>query len=452
MLAVVEGHPRPRVVAATGAARARGVAPGSSLAGALAVAPELQLRTRDPALEAATLAELAAWAGQFTPCVSLDPPHAIVLEVSASLRLFGGAEALARRIEAALPRLGLNAALAAAPTPLAASWFARACPGSVVRFAPGWARRLDPLPVALLAEGGAVSGATLELLHGIGVRRLADAARLPRDALARRQAGAVSDALARARGELPDPRPWFVPPERFASRLVLPACVATTEPLLFAARRLFSGLVAWLAARHAGLDRCRLHLEHDAHPETVLEIVTGQPGRDEARLTLLAREHLAALALPAPVDALRLTADAPARLTPASGDLFGDPAGARDGATLLLERLRARLGAGAVHTVHPSPDHRPERAWRNAAPGTRPAPGALGPGPRPLWLLHQPRALDSARSLTLLSGPERIESGWWDGADIRRDYYVARAASAGIWWVFEQLDPPGGWYVHGFFG
>ena len=451
-LAVVEGHPRPRVVAATGAARSRGVAPGSSLAGALAVVPELQLRPRDPALEAATLAELATWAGQFTSCVSLDPPHAIVLEISASLRLFGGAEALARRIATALPQLGLTAALAVAPTPLAANWLARACPGSVVGFAPAWWRRLDSFPVALLAEGGAVSGATLELLHGIGARSLADAARLPRDGLARRQAGAVSDALARARGELPDPRPWFVPPEHFESRLVLPACVATTEPLLFAARRLVSGLVAWLAARHAGLDRCRLHLEHEAHPETVLEIVTGQPGRDEARLVLLAREHLAALALPAPVEALRLTADAPARLAPASGDLFGDPAAARDGAALLLERLRARLGAGAVHTVHPYPDHRPERAWQAAAPGARPAPDALGRGPRPLWLLHQPRALDSTRTLTLLSGPERIESGWWDGADIRRDYYVARAASAGIWWVFEQLDPPGGWYVHGFFG
>ncbi len=440
------------MVAATAAARSRGVVAGAPLAGALAVAPELRLAPRDLALEAATLAELAAWAGQFTPCVSLDPPHALVLEVSTSLRLFGGPEALRARIAAALPALGLTATLAAAPTPLAARWLARADPGAVVHAAPGWARRLDALPVELLAEGGGVSDATLELLRGIGARRLGDAARLPRDGLARRQAGAVSDALARARGELPDPRAWFEPPERYAARLVLPAAVESTEPLLFAARRLLTGLTAWLAARHAGLDRCRLHLEHEAHPETVLEIVTGKPGRDEARLTLLVREHLAALALPAPVEALRLTADAAAPLAPASGDLFGDPAAARDGANLLLERLRARLGTRAVQTVHPWPDHRPERAWQSAVPGARPRAAPSCPGPRPLWLLHTPRALDSIGGLTLLCGPERIEAGWWDGADVRRDYYVARAARAGIWWVFEQLDPPGGWYVHGFFG
>ncbi|MBD5804462.1 hypothetical protein AZOA_39050 [Azoarcus sp. Aa7] len=66
--------------------------------------------------------------------------------------------------------------------------------------------------------------------------------------------------------------------------------------------------------------------------------------------------------------------------------------------------------------------------------------------------MSEPRALGSIRALTLLHGPERIESGWWDGADMRRDYYIARAPDAALWWVFEQLDPPGGWYVHGFFG
>ena len=451
-LAVVEHHPRARIVAATAAALARGVEPGRSVAGALAVAPELQLRDRDPALEAATLDEFATWAGQFTPCVSLDPPDAVLLEVSASLRLFGGLDALARRIAEALAPLGLKAALATAPAPLAARWLARACPGTLMRASKGWSRSLDALPVDLLAEGASVSKPTLELLRGIGVRRIGDVARLPRDGLARRQASAVIDTLARARGEHPDPRPWFVPTERFESRIVLPASVESTEPLLFAAGRLFSGLTAWLAARHAALDRCRLYLEHEEVPETLLEIVTGRPGRDEARLALLAREHLAALTLPARVEALRLAAEAPVMLPARTEDLFGDPDVARDSATLLLDRLRARLGVDAVRTVLPVAEHRPERAWRPAEPGSRPARGASGAGPRPLWLMAEPRALRSMHAFTLLSGPERIESGWWDGGDVRRDYYVARAPDAALCWVFECLDPPGGWYVHGFFG
>jgi len=451
-LAVVEHQPGARVVAATPAALARGVEPGHSVAGALAVAPALQLRDRNPALEAATLAEFATWASQFTPNISIDPPDAIVLEASASLRLFGGVAALARRIRHDLIPLGLQATLAAAPTPLAARWLARVCSGSLMRASPRWWQGLDALPVDLLAEGAEVSRATLELLHGVGARRIGDVARLPRDGLARRQAASVLDTLARARGERPDPRPWFVPPEHFESRLVLPASVTSTEPLLFAAGRLFSGLASWLAARHAALDRCRLYLEHDDHPETLLEIVTGRAGRDEGRLLMLAREHLAALELPAPVEALRLSADSPVSAPGRTQDLFGDPDAARDGATLLLDRLRARLGPGAVRTVHPVSEHRPEHAWRSAEPGCRPGRGLPACGPRPLWLMAKPRALGSIRALTLLSGPERIESGWWDGADVRRDYYIARAPAAGLWWVFECLDPPGGWYVHGFFG
>src|SRR5690606_21339699 len=94
MLAITESRPRQQVVAASPAARALGVTAGDSVAAALAIAPDLLLRPRAPQLEAATLAELAQWAGRFTPHVSLDPPGGLVLEVSASLRLFGGLPAL----------------------------------------------------------------------------------------------------------------------------------------------------------------------------------------------------------------------------------------------------------------------------------------------------------------------------------------------------------------------
>ncbi|NTV09670.1 MAG: DNA polymerase Y family protein, partial [Zoogloea sp.] len=67
----------------------------------------------------------------------------------------------------------------------------------------------------------------------------------------------------------------------------------------------------------------------------------------------------------------------------------------------------------------------------------------------PLWLLPQPRPLKSA--FTLLAGPERIESGWWDGAEVRRDYYVARDAEGALLWVFRPLDAPENWHLHGYF-
>jgi protein ImuB len=52
--------------------------------------------------------------------------------------------------------------------------------------------------------------------------------------------------------------------------------------------------------------------------------------------------------------------------------------------------------------------------------------------------------------IELQSGPERIESGWWDGMDVVRDYYVAQGRNGSRLWVFRDRSS-GGWYVHGLF-
>jgi len=52
--------------------------------------------------------------------------------------------------------------------------------------------------------------------------------------------------------------------------------------------------------------------------------------------------------------------------------------------------------------------------------------------------------------LTLLAGPERIESGWWDEDDIARDYFVARTSTDSLIWIYRERAG-GGWYLHGLF-
>ncbi len=454
-LAITEAQPRPQIIAANPLALAAGVRPGQRVASARAIAPGLRLQARVPALEAEALAEIAAWAGTYTPRISLAPPDAVLLEISTSLRLFGGAGVIEATVRSGLARLGFQALTAFAPTPLAARWFARSAtpPGP----AAAWLDRLDTLPLAVLADGTDVRGDTLELLHGIGLATLGEVRRLPAAGLARRQAQAVLAASARARGEHPDPKAWFVAPPQFEREITLPAPTSHTEPLLFAARRLFASLSGWLQGQHAAVDRCRLSLLHEHASDTVLEIVTGRPSRDEARLVMLAREHLAALSLPAEVAGLRLSADNPASLAPRPDDLFGDPARAGESAMLLLDRLRARLGNGTVRQFEPHADHRPESAWHmTGAEGARrarsaPADRVQAHTTRPLWLLRAPRRLDP-HAFSLLGEAERIESGWWDERDIRRDYYLARGPDDALWWVFRELDPPGHWYVHGYFG
>ena len=79
--------------------------------------------------------------------------------------------------------------------------------------------------------------------------------------------------------------------------------------------------------------------------------------------------------------------------------------------------------------------------------------------PRPLWLLQTPQPLEVRAGLpqrggplTLLSEPERIESGWWDGGDIARDYYSACDTHGVRLWVFRERHAPHGWFLHGIFG
>ena len=77
---------------------------------------------------------------------------------------------------------------------------------------------------------------------------------------------------------------------------------------------------------------------------------------------------------------------------------------------------------------------------------------------RPVWLLAEPQPLEGGERpryeglLEIEEGPERIESGWWDGHDVRRDYYVARTPAGARLWIFRERRAPGGWFLHGVFG
>jgi protein ImuB len=76
-----------------------------------------------------------------------------------------------------------------------------------------------------------------------------------------------------------------------------------------------------------------------------------------------------------------------------------------------------------------------------------------------LWLLTAPRTLTARQELpqyhgplTVLSGPERIETGWWDGQPARRDYFIARNPQGEMLWIYRELAQPDHWFLHGHFG
>ena len=493
-LALADAH---CIVSANSAARALGIKPGIKRATALALAPQLTLGQAAPARDAQALIAVAHAALAFTPHVVIEPPsaaqpgaspHTVLLEVQASLRYFGGLAALRRRLRAALAPLGHRLNMVSAATPLGAALLAREHRELDCVDLAATRRALSAMPVWLLGPGRA----HWEALQGMGLRTLADLKTVPRDGLARRFGELVLSEFDRALGQRPDPREPLSLPPAFASRLELFARADTGAQLLHGAAVLLERLVAWLSAQHAFVRRFRLVMEHEKRSRrdapgpslTTLEIALAEPSRDSAHLLMLLRERLAPLQLPAPTLELALQADDIAKRAPPNAELFPTPASEHEGLTRLIERLQARLGGAQVLRMAQVPEHRPElaTAWREADAQMRPSRASsagagfraasprdpderrLSQPVRPVWLMQQPEPLTEraegplldGQPLQFLSGPERIETGWWDAALVERDYYIAQQPGGALVWVYRARLPVAAqapcWFLQGRFG
>ncbi len=325
--------------------------------------------------------------------------------------------------------MGLAADIATAATPRAALWLSRS-----------GHKDLEATEIALICQGEPRA-----FLQSIGIATVGELLRLPREGLARRCGQGLVDDLDRALGAAPEPRAFYAPPARFAAKLELPSQVTHAEGVLFAARRLLVQLEGLLTARQAGIRSFNLILMHEEN-ETAIPVGLASPAREAERLAQLLREKLAATALARPVEAIRLEAENFGPLHGRSAGLFGDPGGEAEGWARLVERLRARLGHEAVSGLATHPDHRPEHAWRRVEPGEWDPREFRQPGPRPLWLVEPKPVCE--KSFELLAGPERIESGWWDGDEAGRDYFIAQLDDASLAWLYRDKE---GWFLHGLF-
>ncbi len=470
---VSSGGHYPRVVGTNGAAAAGGIVAGQLISAALALVPGLATRDRDDGAEAAALADIAIVVLAFTPATCLAPPDAVLADIGPSLQLFGGLRALVGRLLRSLRAQGYAPLLGIAPTADAALLLARAGRVQPVLELAALPAALDDLPLHLLD----LAPRACDVLRAAGVTTLGAMRALPRAGLARRCGTAAVTALDRALGRIPAARAPYAPPLRFAARLPLPAPVEDTQALGFALQRLVQQLAAWLTARGLGVTRLTLTMVHEPHmrlrgiPSTEVMFALGAPARAVAHLQGVLRERIARVALPAPVEALLLASEATAPLAGRNLELLpGDEA--HDVAVPLLERLRARLGDDAVTVLAPCAEHRPELAQREAprSPAARPPAAAAADRsasaaarqaealpPRPLWLMDatQPIAAQLDRQPWILrDGPERIESGWWDGRDFRRDYFVAETPDGALMWIYRDhrygVDD-GEWFLHGLY-
>lgn len=496
-LALIEAH---RITQVDMRAAQLGVQPGAKRSTALALASDLVLGQADPARDAQALQALGYAALAFTPMVCLQsddgatdgagtPTPVVLLEVQSCLRCFGGFRRLLALLRRALQPLGHEVQIASAPTALGAALLARwrddlaSGPHSVDLAA--LRRLLDDAPVWLLGPGRE----HWEALQGMGLRQLSDLRHLPRSGLTRRFGAALLADLDRARGDAPDPREPIACPPVFEQRIELFTRADTAEQMMAGARVLIARLLAWARVRQARVAGFTLRMHHEAHrlrdahatecpqaaqtpppPEGVRKLGSGpsfsseltiglaEPSADASHLASLLSERLARTPLAGPALEMSLRCDALVQSGAPNAELFPTRSTEREGLTRLVERLQARLGAESVQRLALVADHRPERAAAWAPAHAKPPKNAVMPalsqapdgGPvRPLWLLREPVLLTEQASrpwfdgtpLQLLAGPERIESGWWDGALAARDYFIARANDGALVWIFRARLP-----------
>ena len=379
-------------------------------------------------------------------------------------------------------------------------------PPGAQRLARGEAAVLAGLPLEALR----LEAAAIEMLREVGIDTIGGVLRLPAKSLAARFPASVAARLAEFTGARAEP---IVPPRgeelpQATHAFELPLSLASVDEAAIA--DLLEGLVGRctppLAARGEGIVSLQVRFEPAAAlgavpaaslgavpaAPTVIDVGLFRPSTSPRHVTELVRLRMGRVRLPRELEAIAVEVVATGPVECRQRPLFDEPEGGPGCApesraadvSLLLDRLAGRLGRPAVYEPRPVADAQPEHAWIAAAPGRPAGAGKGGPAPRsagrrPVWMPPRPVPLAPLQAgliavapdgpparfrlggvvhtVAAAHGPERIETAWWRGPTVRRDYYIVETESGARFWLFRRLGNrprgprEGDWYLHGVF-
>lgn len=449
-LAIVEQQ---RVYAVNPAAGLLGVEPGLDPTSARALAGDqpLQLLPRDPDAEKQTMDELCCWGYGLTPHLHRFRNDCLMLEISSSLRLLGGVEAIVLRCQRDLACRGFRAEIGVAPTALAA-WVCSHLEEQATQFGQPLNVRLAPVPLTLLEP---LHG-QFESLGRSGLHRLGEVFQLSTAALAKRCGRDFGLLLQELCGAVSSPRSYFEPPSCFQDSYPLGYPVSNQEELGPALEQLLVSLQDYLRQRQLQTRTLHWHFSGHGGYREILEVRTSAASnsvKDWYRLTKLRLERQP---FTDEVDHIQLRAEELEVAQPLNGSLFTNQGQQMEGSQL-VDMLSNRLGTQAVNGVRLRDAHLPEHSLTKVSPGEPALNKKLPAAQRPFWLLPEPEPLGQhqqalavwGNELELIHGPERIEDEWWDKGT-SRDYFIARNDQGQRFWVFHERRLRR-WFLHGFF-
>jgi protein ImuB len=446
---------RTRVYAMNRLAQQQGIEAGMLSSAAYALCQGLSVVARNKAKERTQLQAYAQRILSFTPRVALSEPDTLLLEVKASLRLFDGLKGLHRQLETFVTE---THTIACAPVADAAELMARQGIGKVIRNVDHLRAALGEISIA----GTGIQKNLVQKLARCGLCSLRDIWRLPRPDLARRFGSDLVHYLDQLSAQRNAPRRLFETPDAFKAKYDFDRETDDQRYLLYAAEILLEQASAFLQTRASQSEKVSFRLVYARHHEVTLSEFTlnvyAQQGGDRPEHFLpQLGEQLQNLALESPLNSLELRINQFRPRADSSYDLFKKAHPANHDWPVLLNLLFARLGEKRVYRLTLLADFRPEKAWQK-----RPAHGFLlrkqifpYHAQRPTWLFIQPARIcgaDLGRRFKLISDAERLESGWWEDQDQRREYHQGVAPSGRRCWLYRDLQATGGqWYLHGLF-
>jgi protein ImuB len=492
-----------RVVACCRAARKRGVRVAMLLAEAQSLWPGsaekgVRFESHDPHGDREKLRELAGWAGQFSPYVAIDDaesPDCLLIDVTGCDYFAGGERGLAEKAVNGLKINGYWAVASIADT-IGAAWAVAhygVRKGSEVIVVPPWRHEeaIHPLPVESLRLPMRV----VDQLREVKVSLIDQLLVLPRESLPSRFGPELLPRLDQALGNLPEVLKPEKPIEPLQAHWDFELPVGDQQTLLTVFEQLLERLLKKVPRDRLGVHRMLVTLKLADYGPKHFPVDLLRPTASQRDLMELLRLQLERLRIPGEVEGIVVRIAALAPLEFRQADLFGGGRSENgDEATRLIERLSSRLGPQAVLKPRLVPDAQPEFAceyqpWlaatRNLRSGARspaqPKRKSKQPKPdhrhdesapcptgmtRPIHLTSpqavevvsvypggSPRRLfwdDRDHMVSRAWGPERIETGWWRGGDVRRDYYVVETIAGERLWLFRDLAD-GSWFLHGVF-
>ena len=472
-----------RVAALCERAEALGLGHGMGIAEARAMHPGIEVVEADPVADRLLLEGLADWCDRYTPLVALAGEDGLFLDITGCAHLFGGEEAMLDDVSRRLSEQGFDARAGLASTP-GVAWAAARYMRSGLIAPGGEAQALAPLPLSALR----IPPETRSGLESVGLRTVASVMTQPRAPFARRFGPLLLLRLDQALGHVEEAVSPRLPVAPLSAERQLAEPIMLVEDIERLVLLLAGRLKPDLERRGEGARCLSLALFRLDGEVRRLEIRTSSPMREPALVLRLFHERLerAGETLDAGFgfELVRLSVLDATRFDNEQGDLCGNVAD--DGADLVLftDRVRARLGEGALARHVAVESHIPERAVRllpfGEAASSQPLTAAAAPlrseAARPIRLLSRPEPVDVAavevpegpprhfrwrrasHRVIRAEGPERIAPEWWHerkGAPTR-DYFRVEDEAGRRYWLFREglygsSGAPPRWFMQGLF-